>query len=98
MDLTHGFRHFGMIGFLSAFMLERVRDLDVCELWYGARDMTQDGITPVIRLDGLKRVQRWLDAFGHFDATGDYGEFAELLLEDKIPKGKVQSLKDAAFL
>ena len=39
-DLTHGFRHLGMVGFLSAFMLERVRNLRVRGLWYGALDMT----------------------------------------------------------
>ena len=40
-DLTHGFRHLGMVGFLSAFMLERVRNLNVRDLWYGALDMTR---------------------------------------------------------
>ena len=47
-DLTHGFRHFGMIGFLSAFMLARVRGrgaknqrLEVKDLWYGALEMTK---------------------------------------------------------
>ena len=40
IDLTHGFRHLGMVGFLSAFMLERVRNLHVRGLWYGALDMT----------------------------------------------------------
>ena len=61
-DLTHGFRHFGMIGFLSTFMLARIRELNVNHLWYGALDMTQDGITPVLRLDGLDRVRQWVDA------------------------------------
>ena len=58
-DLTHGFRHLGMLGFLSAFMLERVRNLTVRDLWYGAHDMKRDNITPVLRLDGLVRVRRW---------------------------------------
>jgi CRISPR-associated Csx2 family protein len=92
LDLTHGFRHFGMIGFLSAFMLQRIRNLEVSNLWYGALDMAQAGVTPVLKLDGLDRVQRWLNALSRFDATGDYGEFVELLIEDKA-----QCLKDAAF-
>lgn len=54
-DLTHGFRHLGMVGFLSAYMLKRVRDLSVRDLWYGALDMSRDGVTPVLRLDGLVR-------------------------------------------
>ena len=97
-DLTHGFRHLGMVGFLSAFMLERIRDLGVRDLWYGALDMTDAaGITPVLKLDGLVRVRRWLEALDRFDATGDYGVFAPLLIEDAVPEDKVKCLEDAAF-
>lgn len=96
-DLTHGFRHLGTVGFLSAFMLERVRDLTVRGLWYGALDMTRDGITPVLELDGLVRVKRWMDALNQFDATGDYGVFAQLLKDDGVLADKADCLKDAAF-
>ena len=97
IDLTHGFRHLGMVGFLSAYMLERVRTLAVRDLWYGALDMTRDGVTPVLRLDGLVRVRRWVEALDRFDATGDYGVFAPLLTEDGAPADKTDSLKRAAF-
>lgn len=96
-DLTHGFRHLGMVGFLSSFMLERLYSLRVRGLWYGALDMTQDGVTPVLLLDGLMRVRRWLDALDRFDATGDYGVFAPLLKEDGVPDRKANCLEDAAF-
>ncbi len=98
-DLTHGFRHLGMVGFLSAFMLERVRKLRVRGLWYGALDMTDrtSGITPVLRLDGLTRVRRWVDALDRFDATGDYGVFAPLLIENGIAEDKAGCLEHAAF-
>ena len=96
-DLTHGFRHLGTVGFLSAFMLEHVRDLTVRGLWYGALDMTRDGITPVLELDGLVRVKRWMDALNQFDVTGDYGVFAQLLKDDGVPEDKANCLKDAAF-
>ena len=97
-DLTHGYRHLGMVGFLSSFMLERLRNIQVRGLWYGALDMTRDGITPVLRLDGLVRVRRWLDALDRFDATGDYGLFAPLLQEDGVPEDKAGCLEAAAFL
>ena len=98
-DLTHGFRHLGMVGFLSSFMLERVRSLDVCGLWYGAFEMKEaENVVPVLRLDGLLRVRRWLDALNRFDATGDYGVFAPLLIEDGVPADKAKCLEDAAFL
>ena len=98
-DLTHGFRHLGMVGFLSAFMLERLRNLHVRGLWYGALDMTdrKNGITPVLRLDGLIRVRRWVDALDRFDATGDYGVFAPLLIEDGVAEDKAACLERAAF-
>ena len=96
IDLTHGFRHLGMVGFLSAFMLERVRGVTVGDLWYGALDMTRDGVTPVLRLDGLIRVRRWVEALDRFDATGDYGVFAPLLTEDGVAVDKANSLRAAA--
>lgn len=103
-DLTHGFRHFGMIGFLSTFMLARVRGfevknrrLEVKDLWYGALEMTEDGITPVLRLDGLDRVRQWLDALNRFDATGDYRVFGALLVKDGVERDKAKHLENAAF-
>jgi len=96
-DLTHAFRHLGMLGLVSAFMLERVGKLKVTGLWYGALDMTEDGITPVLRLDGLTAIQRWVDVLDRFDATGDYGVFAPLLEADGVPQDKARCLKEAAF-
>ncbi len=97
MDLTHGFRHLAALGLLSAFFLERMNRLDVAGLYYGALDMTQNGITPVVRLDGLLAIQRWIDALDRFDQNGDYGVFADLLFADGIPEDKTNCLKKAAF-
>jgi CRISPR-associated Csx2 family protein len=96
-DLTHGFRHMGMVGMLSAFMLERIGDLKVRSLWYGALDMSDGGITPVLRLDGLHAIQRWISALDRFDASGDYGIFASLLEMDGVAPDKVRCLEEAAF-
>lgn len=97
-DLTHGFRHVGMVGFLASFMLETLHRLTVHGLWYGAHEMSKGGITPVLRLDGLMRVRQWLEALAKFDATGDYGVFASLLKKDRVPKRKADCLEAAAFL
>ncbi|ACL72885.1 CRISPR-associated protein, TM1812 family [Thioalkalivibrio sulfidiphilus HL-EbGr7] len=96
-DLTHGFRHMGMLGFLSAFMLERIGHLRVRGLWYGALDMSRDNITPVVRLDGLSAVRHWIEALSHFEATGDYGVFASLLVADGVAEDKARCLEEAAF-
>ncbi|MCG5525862.1 TIGR02221 family CRISPR-associated protein [Ectothiorhodospira haloalkaliphila] len=103
LDVTHGFRHFGMLGFLSGFMLQRLmNDLVVEGLWYGALDMTWkqgDGkpVTPVLRLDGLHAVQDWISALERFDVSGEYGVFADLLQRDGLAQDKAQCLRQAAF-
>jgi hypothetical protein len=97
-DLTHGFRHLGMVGMLSAFMLERIGRLSVRSLWYGALDMTNEaGVAPVLRLDGLAAIQRWVGALDRFDASGDYGVFAPLLEADGVAPDKARCLEAAAF-
>ncbi|WP_295542552.1 TIGR02221 family CRISPR-associated protein [uncultured Thiohalocapsa sp.] len=97
IDLTHGFRHLAAIGALSAFFLERVRGLRVEGLYYGALDMREQGVTPVVRLDGLMTIEHWLDALSRFDQNGDYGLFAPLLERDGVPADKVRCLVEAAF-
>lgn len=97
IDVTHGFRHLAAVGLTAAFFLERTVKLDVAGVYYGALDMTQDGITPVLRLDGLAATQDWIDALDHFDANGDYGVFAPLLIRDGVPQDKARCLEEAAF-
>lgn len=97
LDLTHGFRHLAALGMLSGFFLERVSHLTVDGLYYGALEMTEGGITPVIRLDGLLAVQRWIDALDRFDQSGDFSVFAALLIADGVSADKARCLEDAAF-
>ena len=97
IDVTHGFRHLGTLGFLSAAMLERMRNFEVRDIWYGAIDMMRDGVAPVLKLHGLLRARRWLDALDRFDATGDYGIFEPLLKEDGVSDDKADCLRQAAF-
>lgn len=100
VDVTHGFRHLSMLGFLSAFMIERLQKVKVDALWYGAMDMARDngGVAPVLRLDGLLAIQRWVEALDRFDASGDYGVFEPLLVADGVPADKARCLRDAAYL
>ncbi|WP_297451787.1 TIGR02221 family CRISPR-associated protein [Ferrovum sp.] len=98
IDITHGFRHLAAVGFLSVTLLERLRpELNICGLWYGALEMTRNEKTPVIRLDGLHRVQRWVTALDRYDASGDYGVFAPLLTHDGVPDDKAHLLVEAAY-
>lgn len=96
LDLTHGFRHLPMLGLLSAFVLDGL-GRQVAGLYYGALDMSAGDIAPVLRLDGLIAVQRWVDALASFEASGDYGLFAPLLERDGVPADKARCLQEAAF-
>ena len=42
-------------------------------------------------------IRHWIDALDRFDATGDYGVFEQLLIDDSVPVGMANRLKDAAF-
>jgi CRISPR-associated Csx2 family protein len=94
-DVTHGFRHLAMIGQLSAFMLSHARNLKVRGLWYGALEMTRDGITPVLRLDGMLAIERWLSAFVRHEANGDFSAFAALLEADGMEAELARPLERA---
>ncbi|GAB4406855.1 MAG: hypothetical protein OHK0048_26970 [Rhodoferax sp.] len=97
IDVTHGFRHLGMVGLLSAELIARLRPgTEVQALWYAALDMTREGRTPVVSLSGLKVVQQWVRALDRFDANNDYGVFAPLLLSDGLPADKAKCLSMAA--
>jgi CRISPR-associated Csx2 family protein len=96
LDVTHGFRHLPMVTLVSAFVLERL-GRTVGGLYYGAYEMKDGDRVPVLRLDGLLAIQRWVEALAVFDASGDYGVFAPLLVADGVPADKSRCLEDAAF-
>jgi CRISPR-associated Csx2 family protein len=96
-DVTHGFRHLGMLALTAAQFLESTRRATIEAVYYGAFDMSEGGLTPVLRLDGLLAIARWVKALAHFDASGDYGVFAPLLEADGFPADKARCLVKAAF-
>lgn len=81
LDVTHGLRHLPMLAQMSALYLRRVKSVEVRGLYYGALDMTRDGLTPVMNLQGLLDIADWTGAVQSFDKDGDYGVFAPLVLE-----------------
>ena len=96
-DVTHGLRHLPMLSLVAAHLLEALHEnLRVEEIWYGALDLTRDGITPVLRLQGLMRLQAWIEAWRRFEDDGDYGVFADLLEQEGVPAGEVAALRRAA--
>jgi CRISPR-associated Csx2 family protein len=84
LDVTHGLRHLPMLAQMSALYLRRVKNVEVRGLYYGALDMTRDGVTPVMNLRGLLDIADWTGAVQSFDKDGDYGAFADRLDQDGL--------------
>lgn len=97
LDVTHGFRHLPMLSFLSALYLEQVKQAKVEGLYYGALDMAQEHITPVLRLDGLLKIAQWINAFHAFDHTGDYALLVPMLKDSGLADQEGTLLEEAAF-
>ncbi len=95
LDLTHGLRHLPMLGLLSAMYLKSARNVEIAGIYYGALDRTNNGETPVMRLDGLLSIADWINALNGFDKTGDIAPFADLLSQEGVKSAT--SLKTAAF-
>lgn len=81
LDVTHGLRHLPMLAQMSALYLRRVKNVEVRGIYYGALDMTRDGLTPVMNLRSLLDIADWTGAVQSFDKDGDYGVFASLMQE-----------------
>ena len=102
LDVTHGFRHLPMLGLVAAHYLERVRQVQVNGLYYGALDMTTnpntpEAKTPVLDLRGLLQTMDWIQAFAAYDASGNYAPFADLLPQEGWSEPECNTLREAAF-
>lgn len=94
-DITHGYRHLAMLGLAAARYLAHTRQVTVTGLYYGALEMTADGFTPVVMLDGLAHLQEWSEVFEAFEASGDFSRFAALLERDGFTAEAAQALERA---
>lgn len=82
LDLTHGYRHLAMLGLAASRYLVHERNVRLEGLYYGALEMTRDGITPVVSVDGLAHLLEWAETFEAYEANGDFARFAPLLTRD----------------
>lgn len=93
LDVTHGFRHLAMLGLTAARYLAHTRGIAVEGLYYGALDMMQEGVAPVVELSGLAHMQEWAEALAAYEASGDFSRFAPLLQRDGLDAEKVELLR-----
>ena len=97
LDLTHGLRHLPMLGLLSAMYLQTARSVTIAGIYYGALDRTKNHLTPVMQLDGLLNIAKWLHALDGFNKTGNLAPFSELLQQDGMTSEIANCLEEAAF-
>ncbi|HOW74419.1 MAG TPA: TIGR02221 family CRISPR-associated protein [Candidatus Competibacteraceae bacterium] len=97
LDITHSFRHLPMLALLSALHLREARQVTVEGLYYGAFEMKQEGIAPVMNLAGLLRIADWVAALNTFDKDGDYGAFVDLMEKDGVSTHQANYLRRATF-
>lgn len=100
IDVTHGLRHLAMLALVGAHYLEALsRTLSVERIWYAALELAgPNSEAPVIELQGLLRLQRWVEALRRFEDDGDYAVFAELLEQDGVDPEGAAALRQAAYL
>lgn len=97
LDISHGLRHLPMLVQQSSLLLQTLKNVQIEAIYYGALELSQESLTPVMRLDGLLEIDRWSEALYYYDRTGDYAAFADLLAQSGFSKHAVDCLKDAAF-
>ena len=97
LDVTHGFRHLPMLALVAARYLSHVRNIQVKALYYGAFEMSQNDITPVLNLASLLNMLDWVESLAVYDNNGDYSVFGPLLANDGMDKKKATLLEQAAF-
>ncbi len=96
-DLTHSLRHLATLALLAALIIRKHRDI-ATSVYYGAFEISQqnEGLSPVIRLDGLLDMLDFLAALAAYDKDGDYAVFAPLL-EEKGAKKQAAQLREASY-
>lgn len=95
LDITHSLRHLPMLGLLAAFYLRAATGASIEGIYYGALDRRKDGVTPVLRLDGLLSLYDWIRALEQFNKDGDYSSFSNLFDREGLPGAL---MREAAFL
>ena len=99
LDVTHGFRHLPMLALVAARYLQRVRGVQVQEVYYGALEMTDNtsGETPVLRLGSMLHMLDWVEGLAAYADSGNYGVFAPLLERDGMDPRRAQLLAQGAY-
>lgn len=80
-DLTHGLRSIPFLVFLAAAYLRSAKNIELKKVLYGALDLQQESVAPVIDLTEFVILLDWLTATDLFIRTGDASVLAQRLTE-----------------
>ena len=100
LDVTHGLRHLPMLIEKVANLLPTLRGTEIEGIYYGALDLTSkdsEPKTPVMRLDGLQKINQWQNVLAAYDHSGNVAIFAPILESIGIKEATTRLLKQAAF-
>lgn len=82
LDITHGFRSFGLVALLSAYIIRRMKDVNLKGVYYGHKEGSAHfGLS----LE-LTRLADWAEALAQFRETGEMLGLVRVL--QKEPKGE----------
>lgn len=91
LDLTHGFRHVPFVLYALALYLSSFRGVVITSAWYGKTEgIPKDDPKPLIRIDSLLELPKWLYAVRLFQDTGATRALSQRFgtLEAALPKGR----------
>jgi len=90
-DITHGLRSIPFLAFLFAAYLKSAKNVTLRAILYGALDLKDDGVAPVLDLSRFAAMLDWITAADQFIQTGNAIRLADLLKSRE--KNAAQSLE-----
>jgi cell division protein DivIC len=76
-DLTHGFRHMPFIVSFSLMYLANFKRIKEIDVYYGAYEMGNDEVKPVLKIDFINELYSLSTAFNIYDNLGYFPEFLD---------------------
>ena len=79
LDVTHGFRHLGLLAVQGAWFLGQARQVHIDQIYYG---MFSPETSRAIQLEDASELMRWTEALTIFRRTGNLGPLPGLFRAD----------------
>jgi CRISPR-associated DxTHG motif protein len=84
-DITHGLRSLPFLSFLFSAYAKFAKKAEIRAVYYGALELTKNGITPVLDLSRFVQMFDWMNAASRFADLGDSRALSDLLRSEIPP-------------